>query len=90
MHERKHGDDFELPVEYKGISYNLPSRLVQMGYSYKIYVQWFDVEIIFEPDEERNFRAIVERDDKQVVTTGLLQAISDALSSIKEKDKGER
>ncbi|MGN6491987.1 MAG: hypothetical protein ACTHLE_08340 [Agriterribacter sp.] len=83
MHERKHEDDFKLPVEYKGTLYKLPSRLVQMGYSYKIYVQWFDVEIIFEPDEERNFRAVVERDDKQLITTGLLQAISDTLSNIR-------
>lgn len=83
MHERKPEPDFELPVEYNGTSYLLPLRLVQMGYTYKIYVQYFDVEIIFEPDEERNFRAVIERDDKQVISIGLLQAISEQLASLR-------
>jgi hypothetical protein len=31
-----------------------------MGYTYKIAVSLFGSELIFEPDEERNFRAVVD------------------------------
>lgn len=73
-------DTFELPVAYNGRELLLPSRFVQMGYTFKIFVDAEGQEIIFEPDEERNFRAIIEQTDgAKTVPTELVKAISDSI-----------
>ncbi len=48
-------EPFELPVIFKGGELMLPAKLVQMGYTYKIFVTVNEQEIIFEPDEEKEF-----------------------------------
>ncbi|MBA4166838.1 MAG: hypothetical protein H0X41_04745 [Chitinophagaceae bacterium] len=76
----KKEDSFELPVEYEGKEMIFPASLVQMGYTYKIYVQLDDQRIIFEPDEERNFRAICEDDNSiKMISPGIVKAIGLAL-----------
>lgn len=51
---------FELPVTYRGEPFTLPAKLVRYGYTYKVFVEVDGWQIIFEPDEERNLRVIVE------------------------------
>lgn len=72
-------EPFDLPVMYKGHEVVLPSRLVQRGYSYAIYVEVEGVEVIFEPDEERNFRAIFDSHSASPVTRDIVEAIMVAL-----------
>lgn len=74
-------EQFDLPVKYKGGELMLPSRLVQMGYTFKVYVQIEGVEVIFEPDEERNFRAIVESSVK-AVDPELVKAAAQGLEEV--------
>jgi hypothetical protein len=55
-------EDFELPVSYKGKEILLPARLRAFAYSYKIEVVIDGETIIFEADEERNWRVLTEQE----------------------------
>lgn len=70
-------DDFILTVPYRGESSDYAAGLRVRGYSYHIVVQVNETEVIFEPDEERNFRAIVPHNGN--VPVDLLQAIAEEL-----------
>jgi hypothetical protein len=80
MQQLREGSDFELPVTYKNKEIVLTGKLVQMGYTYKIFITVDEQEIIFEPDEERNLRAIVENaDNRQSIPAAFIQAIGESL-----------
>lgn len=51
-------DSSEIEIEYKGALLKLPVSLQPYGYTFRILVTHQEHDIIFEPDEERNFRAI--------------------------------
>jgi hypothetical protein len=48
-------EQFELPVEYKGQELMLKASLLVTGYTHKFNVDVNGQNIIFEPDEERNY-----------------------------------
>ena len=73
-------EPFELPVIFKGSELMLPAKLVQMGYTYKIFVTVNEQEIIFEPDEERNLRAIIEDSNSKNISVELVRAIGESLN----------
>lgn len=50
-------DPFELTVFYQGQELILPAELRVYVYTHKIAVQVMGQEVLFEPDEERNYRA---------------------------------
>lgn len=67
--------EFEIEVEgkiYKG-------TLHTYGYSYKIVMDVAGRQVSFEPDEERNFRAIVPMESIDKINGGILKAIAAAL-----------
>lgn len=51
-------DSADIEIEYKGALLKLPVSLQPYGYTFRILVTYQDCDIIFEPDEERSFRAI--------------------------------
>ena len=53
-------DTFDLPVTYQGKERLFPAQLLQLGYTYKIQVDIDGRIVLFEPDEERNFRAVID------------------------------
>jgi hypothetical protein len=53
-------EGFDLPVLYKGKEMHFPARLLSMGYIYKIEVDVHGQSIVFERDEERNWRALMD------------------------------
>lgn len=78
-------DDFEIPVVYRGKEISFPGQLITMGYSYKIQVDVYGSLISFEPDEERNFRALVavnELSENKEVNKELLEVIAQSLEDI--------
>ncbi|MGC4100774.1 hypothetical protein [Ferruginibacter sp.] len=78
-------NNFELPVSHLGKEYLFPASLLTFGYTYKIAVQVFETNINFEPDEEGNFRAVVQPEDMKhntAITAGLLQAIAETLQEL--------
>ncbi|MEP6514303.1 MAG: hypothetical protein ABJA79_10555 [Parafilimonas sp.] len=56
-------EEFELLVDYNGHEYLFKATLNVYGYTHKIMVDVNGQPIIFEPDEERNYRAVLDYDD---------------------------
>ena len=59
-------DSLEICVDHRGQSKCFPVTFRKFGYSYRITVIINNTEVIFEPDEERKFRARI--DDHAKVT----------------------
>lgn len=70
---------FELPVVYRGEELLVPAKLVRFGYTYKIFVELDGREIIFEPDEERNLRAVMEGHGSETIPIEKISAVGAAL-----------
>ena len=78
-------DSFELPVIYNGQELLFPATLNIFGYTYKIQVDVFGQLISFEPDEERNFRAVMNMEDlknNRKIDKALLEEIASAIELI--------
>lgn len=78
-------EPFELPVTYKGEDLLLPAQLLNYGYTHKFKVTVDEQEVLFEPDEERVYRAIVDIayvDKMKEAKKELLQVIAEALQSL--------
>jgi hypothetical protein len=59
-------DQFTIPVTFHGTAFNFPARLLHYGYSYRLEIEIEDTMVLFEPDEERNWRALVSYEDIKV------------------------
>jgi hypothetical protein len=78
-------DLFELPVEYNGNEFLFPAELLPMGFTHKIKVTVEGTEILFEPDEERNYRAMItdlEKFNQSNIDRLLLQEICKTLDEL--------
>ena len=78
-------DQFDIPVTYKGQELLFPAELLPMGYTYKIKVTVEEIDVLFEPDEEKNYRATVSNEDREKagdLDKALLQLISETLHEL--------
>lgn len=78
-------ESFELPVTYKGQELLFPAQLKQLGYTHQFVVTIYDQEAFFEPDEEQQYRAMLDPEavqGNQKIDTGLLQAIAESIQEI--------
>lgn len=78
-------DTFLLPVHFNNQDYEFPAKLLQYGYSIKLEVEIEGQTVQFEPDEERNWRAVIPYDEiptARPLNTGLLQAVAEAIASV--------
>lgn len=78
-------DQFDLPITFNGKELSFPSELLNYGTSHKIKVSVKEIDVLFEPDEERNYRAVISFDDlgkKNLPEKDLLQAISETLHEL--------
>jgi hypothetical protein len=76
-------ESFTLTVHYKGEEKHFDSELRVMGYTHKIAVDIESTEILFEPDEERNYRAVISEADmnKKRIDTELIRLIAAELEA---------
>ena len=77
--------NFDLPVWYHGEELFFPAELMQVGYTHKIKIYINETDIWFEPDEERNYRAVVQSMSHTYSTNikpDLLQAIVETLHDL--------
>jgi hypothetical protein len=77
--------DFLLPVQYNGNEYELPVRILKFGYIVKLEVVIKNTIITFEPDEQRNWRAVMGFEDLingKKVNKELLEVIAEKISEI--------
>jgi hypothetical protein len=75
----------EIPVIYNGQEFSFPAKFVLSGYTHKIQVEVDGQVIGFEPDEERNYRAMLDPAQLEKgwkVDIGLLQAIAGVIESV--------
>ena len=78
-------EEFELPVKYKGEEQMLNAKLIVTGYTRKFSVDANGQMIVFEPDEERNYRAVIPYDDidkNKPIDIELLKQITKAIENI--------
>lgn len=72
-------ESFLITITYENAEHTFETRILWLGYLHKIEVKVFNTMVYFEPDEERNYRAVLV-DPLTVATTdlkpGLLQAIA--------------
>lgn len=74
---------FELPVMYKNEELHFPAELQQTGYSHRFRVEVYGQDVFFEPDEERNYRALIDPEQMtKDISTELLQAVANTIESL--------
>jgi len=77
-------ETFRLPVEYEGREEEYPAQIINHGYTQKVQVEVEGITVTFEPDEEGNYRALIDPLISSSVDMGLLQAISETLGALFE------
>ncbi len=77
-------EDFDIPVLYNNKEIAFKTKLLKFGYSYRFEVDIYGNPVIFEPDEERNLRAIIapSKTPEDKFDTLLLQKIATAIESL--------
>jgi len=73
---------FELPVPYKGTELLLKGRLVTFAYTYKFYVVVNGHELIFERDDEHQFRVLNTQDRPVDIDSELIGQIITVLKKL--------
>ena len=77
--------DLEVTVTYKNQELIYYAKFIQFGYSYKFEVDVNGVIVFFEPDEERNFRAIIDPTidhENHKIDKELIQLIAEVLGAM--------
>lgn len=80
MHE-----EFQLPVSFNNQEYEFPAKLLQYGYTIKLQVEIDGQTVLYEPDEERNWRAVIpyeEIPNAKVINPALLQAVATVIEGL--------
>ncbi|MET3036695.1 hypothetical protein ABXT08_11365 [Chryseobacterium sp. NRRL B-14859] len=73
----------ELPVTYKGEELIFNGRLATFSYGYKLYVDVYGNEVVFERDDEGNLRAIIsDASTNPPVEKGLIEAIIELFNEL--------
>jgi hypothetical protein len=72
-------DEFELEIEDGNHRLSFPAQLLLMGYTHKIQVEVDGVQVMFEPDEERNYRAVVPVEYRNKIDVGVLEKLATAI-----------
>jgi hypothetical protein len=77
-------ETFTLDVSFRGEDLEFEGKLLVTGYQHKIEMDVNGTPVFFEPDEERNYRALVgpEQIDGRHLSVELLQAIARRLESL--------
>ncbi len=74
-------ESFELPVQFGEKTILLHAELKTWGYSYRILVTLEGQVVIFEPDEERNYRALIS-DGEKPPDLKMIGAIVESIESV--------
>ena len=78
-------ESFTITVSLNDHEYSFDARLVTIGYSHKVTVMINGIEVLYEPDEERHYRAILH-DTQQAsvkdIDIAFIKAVGDKIESI--------
>ena len=74
---------FELPVTINGEDRSFKGRLATFGYTYKFYIIVDGQELVFEKDDEQQYRVLSEENTQnKAIDPVFLQAIVTALDNL--------
>ena len=73
---------FDLPVEHKGEHLIFKGRLVTFAYTCKFYIVFNGQELVFEKDDEGQYRVLTEHTLQLNVERDLLDAIVFSLKNL--------
>jgi hypothetical protein len=79
-------DELMLPVNFNGEDLEFPVRMYAYGYTFRVEVLVGDTAVVFEPDEEGSYRALVALDQlekNKFLNRALLQAIAGELEKLR-------
>jgi len=80
-------EPFSIMVICQGQEYSFEARLATMGYTHKFYVMINGMEVIYEPDEERNYRAILNDIGQGTIKDSdieIIKAVGDKIELIRQ------
>ncbi|HEX6914822.1 MAG TPA: hypothetical protein VF145_06255 [Chitinophagaceae bacterium] len=69
-------DEFSIGLEYKGVLRTFTGRLIVTGYTHRICFDIDGTSLVLEPDEERNYRAVVAPQDVDKLDGELVRSIA--------------
>lgn len=78
-------DAFLIRISLEGKEYEFETKILWLGFQHKIEVNIEGIVVLFEPDEERNYRAIFSPEQTELhqsVPKKLLKAVAQHLESI--------
>ncbi len=79
-------DEYEIPVVYNNQQLHFKAKVLTLGlYTKKIQVDVYGTEVLFEPDDEGNYRAWIDPTNKEALEQAnvyLLKEIALAIESI--------
>ena len=78
-------ESFTIAVSLNEQEYSFDTRLVTIGYTHKFIVMINGMEVIYEPDEERRYRAILQDIQQSSIKDKdieLIKAVADKIESI--------
>ncbi len=58
-------NSFDIAVPFDGDEYIFPAELISSAFNYSIKADLFGKSILFERDEEQNFRALIKPEELQ-------------------------
>ena len=76
-------EDFLLPVSFEGNDWEFPAKILQRGFVVQLEVDINGTTVTFEPDEERNWRALLSFEDRVAdkrIKKELLEAIAQKIT----------
>jgi hypothetical protein len=80
-------EEFEIPVVFKSQQLFFKARRLVLGSStHKIQVDVYGTDVLYEMDEERNYRAYIDPENIEAIERadkGILQEITNALESLR-------
>lgn len=75
-------ESFDLPVVYNGEELEFKMRFVVSGFVSRFHILVHDVELVFEKDDEQNFRVINYTEAQADIKPELFKAIIHSLEQI--------
>ncbi len=78
-------EDIIINIRFKNEEFNFDARLVTAGYTHKFVVMINGLEVIYEPDEERNYRAIINTANAESISDldkVLIKLVGEKIQSI--------
>ncbi|MET7258844.1 hypothetical protein ACWKW6_25795 [Dyadobacter jiangsuensis] len=71
-----------LPVEYLGASHELPLTIVPLGYTYQLHIEVEGKTLIFEKDDQGEYRVIDTDNNSGAISKGFVAAIVATLQAL--------